>query len=217
VAIPANAIHPSVSPEIARYLTELAGDDVDPLVFRMEAHARITGFPTVGRATGRWLTQLCRLIGAKRVFEFGSGYGYSAWFFADAVGHDGQVVGSDDDPALIALHREMWAHHAFAPRVDLRLGRGRNVLSTALGTFDAVLIDSTKGEYGADLDAALDRVRAGGLVLVDNVLWGGRVVAPEPDATTQAIQAFNRAIFTDPRVDACILPVGDGLAVLRKR
>jgi len=206
-----------VTPAISAYLEDLAGGAHDPLVVAMETRARQTNFPTVGRATGRWLAQFARLIGARRVFEIGSGYGYSAYFFADGMGEGGEVIGSDDDPALLAVHRDLWAGHRFAPRVDLRLGRGVDVLARATGTFDAFLIDSTKAEYGRDFEAALGRLRPGGVVLVDNVLWGGRVGAPSEDATTQAIQSFNRQIFSDPRVDVCILPVGDGLGVARKR
>lgn len=217
MAIPVNAIHPTLSPAVADYLGALAGDAIDPVVAAMEHRAGTTGFPIVGRATGRWLTQLTRLVSGRRVFEFGSGFGYSAWFFADAVGDGGEVVGSDDDPMLLQVHRLLWHDHPFTARVDLRLGRGADVLAAAEGTFDAFLIDSTKVEYTGDFEAALGRLRPGGVILVDNVLWGGRVVEPSTDATTQAIQAFNTMLFADRRVDVCILPVGDGLAVVRKR
>lgn len=206
-----------MTPAISDYLGELAGGAADTLLEAMERRAAETDFPIVGRATGRWLAHLTRLVSGRRVFEFGSGYGYSAYFFADAVGEGGEVLGSDDAPELVDAHRTLWAGHPYLPRVELRLGRGADVLAGAEGTFDVFLIDSTKIEYGADFEAALARLRPGGLVLVDNVLWGGRVVARSDDPTTQAIQRFNRTTFADPRLEVCILPVGDGLAVVRKR
>ncbi len=216
MAIPSNALHPTNTPAIEAYLAELAGESTDPLLARMEAHAASTGFPTIGRASGRWLAQLTRIAGGRRVFEIGSGYGYSAWFFAQAVGPEGEVIGSDDNPAHLQRHRDLWEGHPLASRVDLRLGRGRAVLASTSGAFDLVLIDSTKAEYEADFEAALDRLRPGGLVLVDNVLWGGRVTVPSADPTTIAIQHFNTRLFADTRIDVCVLPVGDGLAVARK-
>ncbi len=213
MATPANARLEIVHPDIRSYLANLAPES-DPLVATMEAEAAASNFPIVGRATGRWLEQLTRMVGGKRVFEFGSGYGYSALFFARAVGPGGEVHGSDTNPKWIDLHRELWTGHALADRVHLTVGWGKDALAAVPGDLDVFLIDSTKVQYGDDLDLALSRCRAGGLVLVDNVLWGGRVTGGEQDDTTAAIHAFNRKVFAQHDVN--VLPVGDGLAVIRK-
>lgn len=214
MATPRDARLEIVHPEIRSYLAGLAAES-DPLVAAMEAEAAASGFPIVGRQTGRWLEQLTRMVGGKRVFEFGSGYGYSALFFARAVGPGGEVHGSDTNPKWIDVHRTLWAGHALADRVHLTVGWGKDALAALPGEFDVFLIDSTKVQYGDDLDLALSRCRAGGLVLVDNVLWGGRVtVDGGHDETTAAIHAFNLKVFA--KHDVNVLPVGDGLAVIRK-
>ena len=214
MSLPDDAFHGLVHPDVRAYLDGLGGAD-DPLVLALEAYALERGFPLVGRSSGRWLELLARSVGAKRVFEFGSGFGFSAFYFARAVGEGGAVYGMDRDAHELEAHARLYAGHPFASRVHLVQGDALEVWRDTPGDFDVVFLDLDKASYGAALDAALPRLRPGGLLLADNVLWGGRVTRPsaEDDHSTRALQAFNQRIFSDPRLQTAILPVGDGLAV----
>lgn len=209
---PSDAFTGIVHPEVDAYLDGLSGAD-DPVLDRMEAYAATRGFPLVGRGSGRWLELLTRMIGGRRVFEVGSGFGYSAFFFARAVGPSGVVVGTEKDAHELEAFRGFFDGHPLAVRIDLHLGSGLDVLSGMDGDFDVIFLDLGKGDYPAALAAAVPRLRTGGLLLADNVLWGGKVARAATDDDTRALQAFNHALFDDPRMAAAILPVGDGLAV----
>ncbi len=216
--------HPSdgftgiVHPEVQAYIARLEAAE-DPLLDGLEAYAAGRGFPLIGRASGHWLTLLTRLIGGRRVFEFGSGFGYSAAFFARAVGDQGMVVAVEKD----AWEQEAFEAHFQDPvlrgRIDYRLGDAFEVFQALAGAFDVVLIDCNKRDYLRALDLALPRLRGGGLVLADNVLWGGKTARPAApdDDSTLALQAFNARLRADPQLETGWLPVGDGLAVALKR
>ncbi len=207
-----------VHPEVRSYIGELApGPDL--LLDRLEAYADERGFPLIGRESGRWLELLTRMIGARRVFEFGSGFGYSAAFFARGVGPEGRVH---------AVERDTWERDAFEAhfsdaalkaRITYHLGDAFQVFQALDGLFDVVLVDCNKVDYQRALDLAVPRLRPGGLLLADNVLWGGKTARPaQPDdASTLALQDFNRALFHDTRLWPAVLPAGDGLAVALKR
>jgi len=217
MSIPKNAITRVVNSDISQYLSVLAGDP-EPIVLEMEAYARQNDFPLVGRSSGRWLELLTKMIGGRRVFEFGSGYGFSAYWFARAVGEDGTVIGSEKDEHELDMHLKFFANSPYLKRIDLRQGDAFQVFRHTDGPFDVVFIDIHKQGYVQALELALPRVRPGGLVLADNVLWGGRTAQPaeEDDEGTQALQEFNRRIMSEPELQSMILPVGDGLAVCMK-
>lgn len=212
--------HPSdgftgiVHPEVKRFI-EVSSPEVDPLVAQMEAWAAANKFPLVGRASGKVCEWLTRSIGGRRVFEFGSGYGFSAYFFARAVGDGGQVIGSEVDEHELVEHRRLFAGHPLAARIDLRHGDAFAIFAATEGLFDVVFVDIHKEGYLAALEAAVPRLRPGGLLIADNVLWGGKVARPATDASTLALQEFDRRALADPRLDVVILPVGDGLLVAR--
>ena len=108
-------------PEVRRYVSDLRTPS-DPLLEALEAHARFRGFPLIGRSSGGLIGLLCRAIGARRIFEFGSGFGFSAWYFADAVGEGGEVIGSEKDDHELVDHHRLYAGHPFADRVDIIRG-----------------------------------------------------------------------------------------------
>ena len=217
--------HPSdgftgiVHAEVKQFIGELS-PEADPLVAEMEAWSAENGFPLVGRASGHTCEWLTRAIGGRRVFEFGSGFGFSAYFFARAVGEGGIVIGSEFDEPELVVHKRMFAGHPLASRIDLRHGDAFEIFADipdADGPFDVVFIDIHKEGYAAALATAVPRLRRGGLLIADNVLWGGKVARPADDERTAALQAFDRLAFADPRLDCAILPVGDGLLVARVR
>ena len=217
-------------PEIDAHLTELVkAQHLDPVLDDMERRADAHGFPIVGRAVGRFLELQARSIGARRVVELGSGFGYSAYWFAGAVGSDGEVVCTDTDPANAAL-AEAYLRRAdrWAP-VRYLVGDALEGLDTVEGEVDVVYCDIDKDGYPAAWAAAAERLRVGGMFLCDNVLWDGRVAgltaptgpgtptgpAPDPgrDAVTAAIVAMTREVAQDPRYISAINPVRDGVLV----
>ncbi len=219
----AHLSHPSdgftgiLHPEVRAWLGSLAVEE-DPLVAALESYGRERGFPMVGRLSGRWCELLARMVGARRVFEFGSGYGYSAFFFARAVGPEGEVIGSEKDQHELDAHARLFAGHPLKARIDLRLGSAFEIFDATEGDFDVVFIDIHKAGYLQALEAAVPRLRPGGLLLADNVLWGGKVAREvEPgDESTATLQAFTRALYARPQLQPMILPVEDGLAVALK-
>jgi caffeoyl-CoA O-methyltransferase len=209
--------------EVSGYLTELA-ELAHPsgILDEMEAHAREHGFPIVGRSVGGLLELLTRAVGGRRVMELGSGYGYSAYWFARAVGADGEVVCSDGDPGNAARAEGYLAAAGLWERVRYRVGDAVEALSDEEGDFDVVYCDVDKHGYPDSWRAARERIRVGGLYLCDNVLWGGRVATGGDregmEGWTAAIQEHNRLVTTDDRYVSSIAPVRDGvLLALRVR
>ena len=207
-----------VDPRIEAYMATLLERHDEPVLLEMEAEARASRFPIVDRLVGVTLEVLARSIGARRIFELGSGYGYSAYWFARAVGRDGEVHCTDNDPdnepkALAYLTRA-----DLAQPIRWHVGDAVEQLAAVDGEFDVVYDDIDKAGYPAAWRAASERVRVGGLYVCDNVLWYGRVVAERRDGTTEAIVEHNRLIADDPRYLSTIVPTRDGvMAALRIR
>ncbi|MDH4554356.1 O-methyltransferase [Pseudomonas sp. BN417] len=168
---------------------------------------------------GQFMALLVRLIGARRILEVGTFTGYSALCMAAELPDDGQLVCCDLPGDYNAVARRYWQEAGLAERIELRLAPALDTLAgMEAGSFDLAFIDADKANYPAYLEEALRLVRQGGLILFDNVLWSGRVLEAEPDSDdTRAIQALNRALKIDVRVDLSLLPLGDGLTLCRKR
>ena len=201
------------------YLTELAGvEHGDALLTEMEQYAQEHGFPIVGRATGRFLEVAARSIGARRVMELGSGYGYSAYWFARAVGEDGEIVCTDGDPANAERAEQYLTRAGVWPRIRYRVGDALAGFAEETGEFDVVYCDVDKDGYPDCWRAARDRIRVGGLWLCDNVLWSGDVATGAErtgrlEGWTAAIDEHNRLVAADERYVGSINPVRDGVMV----
>jgi caffeoyl-CoA O-methyltransferase len=211
---PVDAVKTILHPEVSRYIEDLTPPP-DALVERMERKAHQLGFPLVGRRAGRWLELLARMIGAREVLELGSGWGYSAYWLARGVGTEGRVLGTEGDPDRIADHHHLFDGHPLARRITIRQGEALSILQSEEGPFDLIFVDIEKEDYPRALELAVPRIRPGGLLVVDNVLWGGKVTrgAPPEDLATRGVQRFNERLHSDPRLEAAILPADDGLAV----
>ena len=205
---------------VADYLTELAvREHLDPVLDDMESRADELGFPIVGRAAGGFLELAARMIGARRVLELGSGYGYSAWFFAGAVGDDGEVICTDLDPEN-ARRAEAYLRRSdrWAP-VRWETGDALEVLGATEGELDVVFCDVDKHDYPRAWRLAAERLRVGGLWICDNVLWDGRAAGldlpadPARDAETPHIRQMTREVVADERYRSSIVPLRDGLQV----
>jgi predicted O-methyltransferase YrrM len=198
--------------DVERYLHELQ-PSTDPVLLEMERIGRERRFPIIGPLCGRLCETLARAIGARRVFEMGSGFGYSTMWFARAVGEGGQVTHTDGSAESSAQARGFLARAGLADRVRFLVGDARRLIEAEAGPFDVVFCDIDKEGYPEALDLARPRLRRGGLLITDNVLWSGRVARPDPDATTRAIQEYNRAAFLAPDLFGVIVPLRDGVGV----
>lgn len=212
MSLPRDALSPIVDPDVQAYLATLSPPD-DALLGRLEAHAAERGFPLIGQAAGRWLELLVRAIGGRRVFEMGSGFGYSGFFLARAVGAEGEVHLTEWDHEDVDRFSAFYRGHPLEPRLSMHHGRAEELLAKTSGLFDAIVLDLEKEDYIAALAQAVPRIRPGGLLLADNSLWGGRVARDVHDPTTCAVRAFNEQLHAHPQLMAAILPAGDGLAV----
>ncbi|SCY62630.1 Predicted O-methyltransferase YrrM [Nitrosospira sp. Nl5] len=215
------AVLTPVNPAIEDYMRSLTSRTDHPVLTEMEVVAEKNNFPIVGRLVGVFLETLAKTINAQRIFEFGSGYGYSAYWFAKAVGADGQVICSDGDPFNKEKAERYLGSADLSGRVDFRIGLAQEIFAQTQGSFDICYNDVDKGDYPQVWQMAKDRIRPGGLYIADNVLWHGRVAVENyvdiVPGWTEAILEHNQRIFNDPEFDAFINPTRDGVIVARKR
>jgi len=195
-----------------------------PVLQRLRAEtARLPqGGMQIGADQGVLLAFLARLVGTRRAIEIGTFTGYSALCVASALPADGRLVCCDVNEEWTAIARRYWALAGLADRIELRLQPAQETLALLLrdggaGTFDFAFIDADKTGYDAYYEACLSLLRRGGMIAIDNVLWGGAVADPANTTDdTKALRALNVKIRDDARVDACLLSVGDGVMLARK-
>jgi predicted O-methyltransferase YrrM len=214
----------TLTDELLAYLQEVSLREPDALRKLREETARL---PMAGMQIspeqGQFMALLVRLIGARRCLEVGTFTGYSALAVALALPADGRVVCCDVSEEYTAVARRAWASAGVVGKIDLHLAPARVTLDKLRaegrhGSFDFAFIDADKENYDHYYEAALELVRIGGVIAIDNVLWSGAVVDPKKqDADTKALRALNRKLRDDQRVDISMLPLGDGLTLARIR
>ncbi len=204
-----------VDPHIESYTASLHSRYDEPVLLEMEAEAEERGFPIVGRNVGVTLWALAAAAGARRVFELGSGFGYSAYWFAKAVGDAGEVHCTDGDPDNERKASEYLDRAGYWHRIRYHVGDAVTSFAAIDGDFDIVYDDIDKDGYPDAWRAARDRVRVGGLYICDNTLWYGRVPSDgePPDDVTDAIREHNALAAADERYVTTILPIRDGVLV----
>ena len=203
-------------PRIEEYLRRMQRRP-DPVLRSMEAHAKRNGFPIIGPLVGPLLFALARASRARRVFELGSGFGYSAVWFARAVGPRGLVVMTEGDAANSRRAMRYLARAGLARRVRPLVGDALSLLGRERGKFDLILNDIDKHQYPEVIPLARRKLRPGGLLVTDNVLWGGEVLQPSRERSTRGIVRFTRLILASPDFHTVLLPVRDGVAVSVRR
>ncbi len=206
-----------VDAEIETYLTQLQRTR-DAVLAEMEARAAQTKFPIIGPLVGRLCLQLAQSVGARDVFEMGSGFGYSTWWFAHAVGDGGRVVHTDGDAKKSAEARQWLDKAGLGARVHYEVGDACEIIKKYPGPFDVVFIDIDKHAYPEALELARSRVRIGGYIICDNALWSGKVVLPpsKQDADTRGVARYNKDAFAAADLLTTIVPVRDGVAISLK-
>jgi caffeoyl-CoA O-methyltransferase len=206
-----------LAPAVENYINALLPPR-DPVLAEMERLAGREQIPILGPACCRLLALLVQISGARRIFEMGSAIGYSTIWLARAAGPRARVYYTDADPENLARARTFLRRAGVLKRVELLQGDALKLLRKTPGTFDMIFVDVDKHQYPAALRLTLPRLRRGGLLVTDNVLWSGRVArrAPRGDKFTPAIQQFNRKMYADKNLFSVIVPLRDGVAVCRK-
>ena len=165
---------------------------------------------------GRVLSMFSNMIRPKVVLEIGTYLGYSALCFAEGLADRGKVITLDVQEDTNAVARAFAARTEYANRIEFHLGPAMEIIPMLTETFDLVFIDADKPNYSNYYKLIFDRVRPGGFIIADNVLWSGKVLDDERDENAQALHDFNQMILADPRVANVLLPIRDGLMVVRK-
>jgi predicted O-methyltransferase YrrM len=205
-----------IEKKIEEYVNSLVPKS-DAVLAEMERHAEKRDIPILGPACGRLLMLLTQISGAKRIFEMGSAIGYSTIWFARAAGADAEVFYTDGDPENARRAAKNFDRAGVADRVRLLTGDAVELIDTVPGEFDLILIDVDKHQYPATLKKAVPRLRSGGLLVTDNVLWHGRVTSPPKDDDTRGVLKYNQAVYASKELFTVILPLRDGIAVSRKQ
>ncbi|MER3523983.1 MAG: O-methyltransferase [Ignavibacteria bacterium] len=205
-----------VDPIIERYLQDITPER-DAVLFEMERHAAERDFPLVGPLVGRLLYLLSASISATRILELGSGFGYSAYWFAKATGDDARIICTDKSVEN-KTRAEAWLQRAgIAHKVTFEVGDALHILRRTPGEFDIIFNDIDKADYPKALMLSIPKLRKGGLFIADNALWKGRVVGAERDEATAAILTFNRRLYSMPELFSTIIPLRDGVSISMKR
>ncbi|MGE5815530.1 MAG: O-methyltransferase [Acidobacteriota bacterium] len=211
-----------VPDKVERYLASL-NRAADPLLEEIAAAGRAEGLPLVDAEVGAFLRVLALACGARRVLEIGTAIGYSGIWLAGALPPAGKLITIDIDPARARRARQNFARAGIIGRVDVLVGDAMQVVETVHGPFDLIYQDGAKELYTPLLDPLVMRLRPGGLLVTDNVLWDGEVVPgfidpPHRDpASTRLIAEYNERLTTHPALITSIIPLRDGVAVAIKR
>jgi caffeoyl-CoA O-methyltransferase len=210
--------------ELHRHLLQTTVRDMDVLHrLRAKTAKMAEGGMQISPEQGQFMQFLIKAIGAKRALEIGTFTGYSALVVALALPDDGELVACDVSDEYTRIGQPFWQEAGVADKIDLRLGPGIASLQAMLdngeaGTFDFAFIDADKPNYERYYELCMELVRPGGVIGIDNTLWGGRIADPSAqDESTQVIRSLNEKIRNDNRVDMSLVPIGDGLMLACKR
>ena len=199
-------------PEIVEYLFKVTPER-DPVLREMEALAKERNFPIVGPLVGRVLYQMAVLIQAKRIFEMGSGFGYSAYWLAKGLKDGGKIVCVEGDSENIQLAKRFFKQGGLEEKAIFHQGDALDVIEEEKGPFDLIFNDVDKEGYPEVFRKAVPKLRKGGLLISDNLLWDGEVLSRNPDEATKGIQEYTRLVYRSNELFTTILPLRDGISV----
>ncbi|MFB6154290.1 MAG: O-methyltransferase [Haloferacaceae archaeon] len=208
--------------DVARFV-RAAGPDHDGIQAEMAAYAEEHGFPIIGPDAGGVLRLVARLTDARRIFEFGSGFGYSAYWFLQGMHTESEIVLTEVDADELDMAREFFERAGIADRAEFRRGDAMEIVDEYDGPFDVVLMDHQKARYADGFRRVREKVRPGGVVAVDNIMRGpvefDSLLAyleggPEPeDGSTAGVAEFLDTVDADPAFETTVLPVGSGVSL----
>jgi predicted O-methyltransferase YrrM len=201
--------------EYARLFSDEPSDLLQSL--DRETHARILQPRMLsGHLQGRYLSMISKLISPQLIVEIGTFTGYSALCLAEGLKPDGRLISIDINEELESFTRSFFDRSPFAKQIDYRIADAQQELANINGPIDLVFIDADKRNYAKYFDLVIGKMRPGGLILVDNVLWSGKIIDPTAlDKSTNALREFNQKCMDDSRVEKMLLPLRDGLYMLR--
>jgi len=205
-------------PDIQQYAEAHTTDESSLLKkINRDTHARVL-MPRMlsGHLQGRLLSMISHMVKPKRILEIGTYTGYSAICLAEGLAEGGKLITVDVNNELEDLVRSNIQQAGMAHGIDFRIGDAASVISTLTGPFDLVFIDADKENYSLYYDLIFNHVPLQGIIIADNVLWSGKVLQAKPDKDTRAIMEFNERVANDSRVEQVLLPVRDGLLIVRK-
>jgi len=203
------------APEIERYIGNLYPPE-DPVLKEMEQLGDQVGFPIVGPLVGRLFYQLAKMTSAKRIFEMGSGFGYSAVWFALGAPEDGEIHLTDLSQKNLTRAKEFLTKADLAHKARFYAGEALEILRKTEGLFDIIFIDIGKEQYPDALKLAKPKVKRGGLLVTDNLLWFGQVLEDKGDSATAGVKQYNQMLFNDRDFISTLLPIRDGIGVAYK-
>ena len=211
-----------IDERLFRYVLERAREHPAQVALREATHSHPQAGMQIGADQGQLMALLVRLIGARRTIEIGTFTGYSALAVALALPDDGRVLACDISDEYTRIGKPFWRQAGVAHKIELVLAPALATLDARLAAgeaerYDFAFIDADKTHYDGYYERCLRLLRPGGLMMLDNMLWGGAVAGPSKDADTLALQALNDKLQRDERVDVALLTVGDGVTLARKR
>jgi len=204
-----------VNPEIESYIDRLLPAE-DPIIQEMEKLAKEMDFPIIGSQVGRFLYQITRISGAKKIFELGSGFGYSAYWFAKALGNEGYVICTEHSKDNHEIAEGFFKKSDHFSKVRYEKGEALSILLKQNETFDIILNDIDKEYYPDVVDIAAGKLKTGGILITDNVLWFGRVLSDDDSASTLGVKKFTELLLGRTDFITTIIPIRDGVAMSLK-
>ena len=204
-----------VNPEIETYLKELSPVE-DPIIEEMETLAEQMDFPIIGSLVGKFLYQITKISKAKKIFELGSGFGYSAYWFSKALENEGYVFCTEisEDNHKIALN--FLKKSEYSGNIKFEVGDGLSILKQQKEKFDIILNDIDKEYYPDVIEIAAKKLSPGGLLITDNMLWFGRVLSNDKTPSTIGVKKFTEIILSRKDFITTIIPIRDGISISLK-
>jgi predicted O-methyltransferase YrrM len=204
--------------DLQQYATQHTSEESDLLKrINRETHAHILRPRMLsGHLQGRLLSMISHMIKPDRILEIGTYTGYSAICLAEGLSDTGKIITLDNNEELEMRVRNYFGTSNLSTKIEYRIGDAIQIIPTLRENFDLVFIDADKENYSRYFDMVIDKVKPGGFILADNVLWSGKVLENKPDKDTVAIVDFNRKVQNDRRVENVLLPVRDGIMMVRR-
>jgi caffeoyl-CoA O-methyltransferase len=204
--------------DIADYIEAHTAGESDLLKkINRETHAKVLKPRMLsGQLQGRYLSMISHLLKPKNILEIGTYTGYSAICLAEGLAEDGKLITIDINEELETRVRDYFEQAGLSKKVEYRIGNALTIIPTLEQQFDLVFIDADKENYSRYYDLIFDKVKVGGIILADNVLWSGKITMSKPDKDTRALLEFNAKVNDDTRVENVLLPVRDGIMMARK-
>lgn len=202
-------------PRINEYIMKIIPKR-DAVLQEMEAYALKHNFPIIGPMVGRFLRQLVIITGAKNILEMGSGYGYSAYWFAGGLSKGGKIICTDRSEENARRGKEYLKRGGFERNAEYYVGDAIKTTKKLHGPFDIILNDIDKKDYPLALELAIPRLKKGGILVTDNVLWRGRILHKKVAPVGEEVLEFNRRLFASKEIFSSIIPIRDGLGIAVK-